>query len=99
MPGFNQPNPDEPNHIISEINRWLSYHGNIVEGKGIELETPCQKLTKEGSCGVYETRPLPCMSYIAGGEDCLETVRTRRTPEEYRLIRDDNDPESLSFQV
>lgn len=97
MPGFNQSDPD--NYVISEINRWLSYHGRVVEGKGIELETPCQQLTKEGGCREYEGRPLPCILYIAGGEDCLDTVRTRRTTEEYQLIRDDNDPESLVFQV
>jgi len=95
IPAFVQPDPASPSKVINEINQWLSLHGQIVPDKGIELEAPCSWL-KDGGCQNYEDRPLPCVMYISGGEDCLETVRTRRTPEQYQEIRNENDPKTLN---
>lgn len=75
--------------------RWIKLHGTETEDGNLELECRCTMLTDEGLCGIYETRPLTCRVYPAGGPDCLEAVRKRRTPEQYQRIRDEDDPERI----
>lgn len=77
--------------------RWLRLHGQI-EGRGDDLrfECRCTALTPEGRCGIYAERPQVCRTYPPGGQDCLDTVRRRRTAEEYQRIRDAGDPERLA---
>lgn len=80
--------------------RWLLLHGRKVEsaeqggtgGHGLELEARCTKLDADGRCGIYDERPMVCRLFPAGGPDCLDTVRRRRSPEEYAQIRDADDP-------
>lgn len=85
--------------------RWFELRGEyapleLLEGielpeAGLRLEVPCTKLTEDGRCGIYEERPNVCAAYEAGGADCLDTVRRRRTPEDYQRIRDPEDPEVI----
>jgi Fe-S-cluster containining protein len=80
------PGPDERS--------WLELHGTR-EGDSIAFECRCTALTADGRCSIYEGRPLVCVFYAPGGPDCLETVRRRRTPEQYQRIRGADDPESI----
>ena len=77
--------------------RWLELHAIKVEEQLIinrlTFECRCTKLTSEGRCSIWEDRPMICELYIAGGRQCLETVKARRTPEEYSKIRGEDDPE------
>jgi Fe-S-cluster containining protein len=79
--------------------RWLELHavatGNILTGRELRFECRCTKLTAEGRCSVYADRPRTCQTYRAGGPDCLEVVRRRRTPEQYAAIREAGDPERI----
>ena len=87
--------PDS-NVITQENNRWLIAHGRLEANENrVELEVRCNHLTEKGSCGIYDSRPLPCMLYKAGGKDCLEVVKQRRSPEDYQRIRDVGDPATL----
>ncbi len=61
----------------------------------VVLECRCPKLTDEGLCGIYDTRPMVCVDFEPGCPDCLRSVRARRTPEEYQRIRDEGDPGEL----
>jgi hypothetical protein len=76
---------------------WIRLHGVHVEARRLTFECRCSALTPEGQCALYETvqRPLTCISYPAGGENCLDAVRRRRTPEQYQQIRHDADPKVL----
>lgn len=84
--GFHPPNPDSE--------RWIKLHGVEKNGK-ISFEAKCLKLTSNGTCEIWEDRPLVCELYIAGSHQCLETVRERRTPEQYLLIREEEDPSEI----
>ncbi len=55
----------------------------------IFLECRCPKLTDDGRCGIYGTRPLLCAEYRVGGVACLSAVRRRRTPEDFQRIREE----------
>jgi Fe-S-cluster containining protein len=74
---------------------WLAVHSINVDGDSYELPYRCQMLDTNGSCKIHSDRPLVCELYIPGGEHCLDTVKKRRTPEEYQQIRDDSDPKEL----
>jgi Fe-S-cluster containining protein len=76
-----------------DAQRWLELHATVVDyGTKLAFECRCTKLTPEGRCSIYEDRPMVCELYIAGGMSCLNTVRARRTPEQYQLIRGEDDP-------
>jgi Fe-S-cluster containining protein len=81
--------------------RWVELHGRKVLEEGpdsrvlIEFECRCTKLTADGRCGIYEERPLVCVLFAPGGPDCMDTVRRRRTPEQYERIREAGDPEVI----
>ena len=76
---------------------FLAVRGQVLldnrAAPGVRLECPCPKLTDEGRCGIYELRPVICSTYKAGGPACLEAVRRRRPPEDFRRIREEGDPE------
>ncbi len=63
-------------------------------GGYLRFESRCPHLTKCGGCDLHDTplKPRVCIEYEPGGSDCLDTVRRRRTPEQYQLIRDEGDP-------
>ena len=72
---------------------WFTLHATKVEAARFTFECRCTKLTSEGRCSIYEDRPLICELFIPGSIECLETVRRRRTPEEFTLIASsDNEP-------
>ena len=77
--------------IQVDLNRWLTLHATVGAEK-LTFECRCMKLTDDGRCGIYDRRPVVCRTYLAGGADCLEAVRTRRSQLEYSRIRDDGDP-------
>lgn len=82
-------------HILAptgDARRWVELHATARPGHLLEFEVRCTALTPESRCGIYEHRPLVCKLYEAGGKDCLETVRARRSPEDYQRIRDEGDP-------
>lgn len=87
-----------------DVRRWFELRGSIVphellEGielpeAGLRLEVPCGAL-EDGLCSIYEDRPDVCREFAPGGRHCLETVRRRRSPADYQLIREAEDPEEL----
>lgn len=79
----------------ADARRWIELHGTNRPGHMLHFECRCTALTAEGRCGIYETRPQVCRVFKAGGVDCLDTLRRRRTPEEYQAIREDGDPETI----
>lgn len=68
--------PERPDH-------WDGY---------VEFECSCKALDQFGSCSIYQDRPQVCRDFERGGVDCLEMVKRRRTPAEYQIIRDGDDP-------
>jgi len=76
---------------------WLMLHGQTITEGTIRLRFACRctALTREGSCDIYNDRPQVCQDMPVGGTDCLGYVRDRRTPEEYALIRDNDDPHTI----
>lgn len=76
-----------------DAQRWLELHATVENfGPKLTFECRCTKLTSEGRCGIWEDRPMVCELFIAGGKQCVDTVRLRRTPEQYQLIRGEDDP-------
>jgi Fe-S-cluster containining protein len=81
---------------LNSSTRWLVLHGTLDRTKTrLSFECRCTALSPEGLCSIYDNRPLPCRVFTAGGRACLETVRKRRTPEEYARIRGPQDPERI----
>lgn len=72
--------------MTPDIVEWVKLH---------DASGRCTALTPTGRCGIYDDRPLVCRLFVPGGIECLETVRTRRTPGEYCLIREPHDPERI----
>ena len=88
----------EPSQIrmpSRDIRRWLELHANPEDYSELTFECRCNALTDLGNCGIYGDRPEICKEYTAGGQNCLETVKKRRSIEEYLKIRDLNDPLDL----
>ena len=73
-----------------DMSRWLAFHGTQRDGS-LEFECRCSKLTGAGRCSIYESRPLVCVKYVAGGPQCLATLHRRRTPEQIREILQESD--------
>jgi hypothetical protein len=75
---------------------WFMLHGS-TDGSRVELECRCSALTPDGKCGIYTSleRPKTCADFRPGERGCIETVRRRRTPEQYILIRGAADPERI----
>lgn len=84
-----------------DINRWFKLHGTkkvavvqatsdtkiVVHNESlIHFECKCTKLTGNGKCSIYETRPDICKALEAGSDECLSVVRRRRTEWEYEYI-------------
>ncbi len=88
LPGVDvrPPGPDE--------RRWLELHGTRT-GADVRFECRCTALTADGRCSIYSSRPMVCVTFEAGGKDCLDTVKRRRTPEQYAAIRGAGDPERI----
>ena len=74
----------------------LKLRGDVVrlaeQHEGIAIPAPCKHLSDKGRCRIYHDRPTVCRVYAAGGPACIETLRRRRTPEEYVVIRGSDDP-------
>lgn len=66
-------------------NSWFLLHA-VEEEEALTFECRCTKLTKEGLCGIYETRPIMCRTFVPGSRDCIDTVKRRRTPEQFLKI-------------
>ena len=62
-----------------KVNAWLAERGEIC-GRFIRLECRCKRLTREGFCSIYETRPEICREYPVGSPACIEAIRKRRSP-------------------
>ena len=80
--------------------RWITLHGPtiiepITSEAFIRFECKCNALADDGLCTIYDERPNVCQDMPVGGLDCLGYVRDRRTPEQYKLIRDDDDPQTI----
>lgn len=82
-------------------NEWLRVRGREVKNEAgqpiaVALEAPCPSLIKTGQekglCSIHETKPVFCETFRAGGPACLESVRSRRSLEDYIRIRDEEDP-------
>ena len=78
----------------ADTNRWVTLHG-VAVGEKVALDCRCSALTGGGECSIYDDRPELCRTYLAGGKECLETVRARRTPVQYAEIRGAEDPERI----
>lgn len=79
-----------------ELGAWLrTFAARELASGQVEVEVRCSRLTPAGACSVYEERPGICRAFPAGGPQCLEVVRRRRTPEQYAAIREEGDPPAL----
>lgn len=79
-----------------DTRRWLELHATQDwEPEYVSLECRCTMLGADGLCKTYDTRPLMCRVFAPGCRECLETVRLRRTPEQYAAIREAGDPERV----
>ncbi len=66
--------------------RWLVFHAKVIDG-WMHFDCKCTKLTLEGRCSTYKTRPDVCRKYQVGCRECLAVVGRRRTPDEILAIR------------
>jgi Fe-S-cluster containining protein len=80
---------------MPDATRWLELHAVNIDGEKLTFDAKCVKLTSAGRCAIWDDRPLICELYIAGGPQCLETVKTRRSPQQYQEIREEGDPQWL----
>jgi Fe-S-cluster containining protein len=64
--------------VHPEIRLWIKHHATSVEGHSLWFECRCTKLTRDGTCAVYDRRPEPCRVFAVGGADCLRTIKERR---------------------
>jgi Fe-S-cluster containining protein len=68
-----------PREAVSDSKDFLLARGRLIaDGAFIEIETRCPKLTDQGSCGIYSSRPTACRTYEVGSDLCLATVKARR---------------------
>ena len=77
--------------------QWIMHHGRTVydDTFRLQFECRCTKLSEQGRCSIYASRPQVCRDMSVGGAECLDYVRHRRTPAEYALIREAHDPQTL----
>lgn len=80
---------------IADAQRWLELHATVKNfSPQLTFECRCTMLTVEGRCAIWEDRPLVCELFIAGSKACLDTVRQRRSVEDFQRIREEDDPEA-----
>jgi Fe-S-cluster containining protein len=84
-----------PQTIPTHVLEWIKHHASRIEDQLLIFEVRCTKLTSDGLCSIYEDRPLICATFPPGSEACLNTVKRRRTIEDYQRIRDQEDPEVI----
>jgi len=87
------------NEFPKAMAEWLEARG-VATSKPNTFSVPsrCPQLTDAGLCGCHDEKPLVCAMMAVGGEECLDAVRRRRTPEQYAEIRDEGDPEVIHGQ-
>ena len=81
---------------------WIKLHGRehmTPSGTAVSFECRCTALAADGRCLIYDNRPYVCQVYQPGSHDCLETVRVRRTPGQYKEIREGGDPARIHKMV
>lgn len=75
----------------SDFLRWIRLRSTPVH-RGDQVEynftVPCSAL-QQGRCAVYDTRPDMCRDFVPGSEDCVGTVRDRRSLEDVAAILDE----------
>lgn len=71
--GVQQMTPDQE--------RWARLHGIVIEPDGWAIPRPCNALTLDGKCGIYESRPEVCREFAAGGGMCV-AARKRKGGDE-----------------
>jgi Fe-S-cluster containining protein len=74
---------------------WMGVRASSIEDGRARFDVRCPKLDACGRCSVHDEKPLICAVYPAGGPDCLDVVRRRRTADQYQRIREAGDPESI----
>ena len=85
-------------HPERDVDRWVLLHAEVERNLGaamMRFECRCNKLTEEGTCSIYEERPDLCRNYLPGSTACLDTVKRRRTSEQFHQIREVVDPLSI----
>jgi hypothetical protein len=77
---------------------WLFARSENVAG-AIRIESRCPHLTGVGSCDLHGTSAKPhiCRDMPVGGDDCIDAICRRRTPEQYARIREPGDPSEIPF--
>jgi Fe-S-cluster containining protein len=83
-----------------DAQRWLELHAVHIDSRKpgppqLRFDCRCTALTTDGRCGIYLDRPVQCRLFQPGSPDCLDTVRRRRTRQDYRRIRGEHDPDAL----
>ena len=78
----------------ADARRWVMLHGQTIDDGvlRVEFECACTVLSENGSCSIYSDRPQVCRDMTVGGDECLHLVRTRRSPSQYAVIREEIDP-------
>jgi hypothetical protein len=77
------------------IVQFLEARGTYAGGNCYAIKARCPKLNRKGLCSIHDDKPLACALDPVGGAACLDAVLRRRTPEQYQLIRDEDDPEEV----
>jgi len=80
------------NEFPKAMAEWLTARGVAAGPNLYAVPSRCPQLTLDGLCGCHDTKPLVCAMMTVGGQECLDALRRRRTPEQYAVIRDEDDP-------
>jgi hypothetical protein len=77
----------------SDLQRFLELRTKPIQINGAfhrNFEVPCSAL-KDGRCVLYDVRPDVCRDFVPGSLPCFNTVRGRRTREQYDAIKEASD--------
>jgi hypothetical protein len=83
------------NEFPGAMAEWLAARGVPAGPRLYAVPSRCPQLTDAGLCRCHEEKPLVCAVMAVGGQECLDALRRRRTPEQYAAIRDEGDPEVI----
>lgn len=65
---------------------WITARGKR-EGNTVRLACACPQLTRDGRCGIHDTKPHICAIYQVGSPECIAAIRAQRPRNAPYLVR------------
>lgn len=79
--------PLQVGKLSNDDRRYFRMRGKL-EGSTLRIQSRCEALTGEGTCGIYSARPEVCRTYVVGSDACVAAIKAQRVrPDAEAILR------------